>query len=81
MTNVPARTLDFYDRHVVTLIVEKYNLAELDALQKFINSETYTMLRSPELDLYGVSPYFIFDMWEAEMISGDPRNSIYIRGN
>ena len=23
----------------------------------------------------------VFDIWESEMITGDPRNSIYIRGD
>ncbi|MDH2997090.1 hypothetical protein A1D22_05270 [Pasteurellaceae bacterium LFhippo2] len=81
MNKIPARTLDFFDRQVTRDIVEKYGFDELKAVKSFIQSETYQMLIDPELELYKVSPKIIFDLWENEKITGEPRNSIYIRGN
>ncbi len=81
MTHIPARTLDFFDRHVVKSIVEKYGFDELQAIKAFINSETYAMLQDPELELYKVSPLIIFDMWASEQITGNPRNSLYLRAD
>ena len=45
----------------------------------FLTSETYQMLIDPEMELYKVSPLIIFDMWETEKVTGNPRQSIYIR--
>ena len=42
-------------------------------------SETYKMLRNPNLEMWEFSPLGIFDMWECEQITGDPRTSLYIR--
>lgn len=81
MNRIPARTLDFFDRHVITNIVEKYGFNPLQATKDFIQSETYTMLQDPELELYKVSPNILFDMWEAEKITGNPRNSLYLRAD
>ncbi|MDO4430300.1 MAG: hypothetical protein Q4B95_03240 [Lonepinella koalarum] len=81
MNRVPARTLDFFDRHIISAIVEKYGFSELQATKDFIRSETYKMLSDPELELYKISPNILFDMWENEKISGNPRNSLYLRGD
>ncbi|UNU72560.1 hypothetical protein LU293_05405 [Moraxella nasovis] len=81
MNKVPARTLDFFDRHVVQNIVQKYGLDELTAIKDFIGSQSYAMLQDPELELYRLSPLIIFDMWESEKITGDPRNSLYLRAD
>lgn len=76
-----ARTLDFFDRQVVGMIIEKYGLDEKSAIKRFIKSETYQMLVDAETEVYKMSPYIIFDMWECENVTGDPRNSQYIRGD
>ena len=75
-----ARMLDYYDRHVSRMISEKYGLDERSAIRAFLESETYRMLITPELEVYALSPVIVFDMWENEKASGDPRQSIYIRG-
>ena len=75
---VNTRTMDFFDRYVSQMIVEKYGLGEMDAIRAFIGSKTYQMLIEPELEVYKMSPRIIFDMWESERITGDPRNSKYI---
>lgn len=79
MTRVDARKMDFYDRQVGQLIIDKYGLAEKEAVRKFMESETYQMLVDTELEVYKMSPYIVFDMRECEKITGDPRNSQYIR--
>ena len=80
MTKVKARTLDFFDRQVVYMIVEKYGIDEKIAIQRFIKSETYQMLIDAETEVYKMSPRIVFDMWECEKVTGNPRNSMYIRG-
>lgn len=80
MTKVKARTLDFFDRQVVYMIVEKYGIDEKTAIQRFIKSETYQMLIDAETEVYKMSPRIVFDMWECEKVTGNPRNSMYIRG-
>lgn len=76
---VLARTLSFFDKEVVSNIVSKYGFDEKDAISDFLQSETYKMLIDPEMELYKVSPLIIFDMWEAEKVTGNPRSSVYIR--
>ncbi len=76
---IAARTLNYYDKEVVTNIVEKYGIDERKAISEFLSSETYRMLINPDMELYKVSPLIIFDMWETEKVTGNPRQSIYIR--
>ena len=80
MIKVNARTRDFFDRYVCGLIIEKYGFDEMKAIRSFITSETYQMLIDPELEVYKFSPHIVFDMWESEQVTGEPRNSQYIRG-
>lgn len=75
-----SRKMDFFDRHVSEMIMNKYNIPELEALRFFIGSETYRMLLDKDTGVYVFSPNILFDMWECEKISGSPRNSQYIRG-
>ena len=79
MNQVDARTRDFFDRQVLAEIKAKYGFNELDAIRSFLLSETYQMLVDPQTEVYSFSPLLLFDMWESEMITGDPRNSRYIR--
>jgi hypothetical protein len=44
----------------------------------FLNSETYDMLCDDSLNLWEFSPLAIYDMWENEIKTGDPRNSLYL---
>ena len=74
-----AYMFDIYDRTVINLIVEKYGFSEKTALRSFLLSKTYRMLTDPKLEMWEFSPVAVFDMWEAEKITGDPRNSVYLR--
>lgn len=78
---VDARTLDFFDRHVSGMIVEKYGINDREAVRLFLESETYQMLMDAEEGIYVMSPCIVFDMWESEQITGTPRNSQYLRGD
>lgn len=71
--------LSFYNAEIVKMISQKYGMTQRDALRKFIFSETYRMLANPELEMWDFSPAGIFDMWESEQVTGNPRNSLYIR--
>lgn len=71
--------LQFYDNEVSLLISNKYGYPIMDAYRKFLFSKTYNMLSNSELEMWEFSPVGIFDMWETELVTGDPRNSLYIR--
>ena len=70
---------DYYDKELTQIISKKYGLSPMKALREFLNSETRSMLENPDLELWAFSPLILFDMWEAEKVTGDPRNSVYIR--
>lgn len=78
MNDFQTEVNQFYDTEVVGMISEKYNMPPLEALESFIDSETYRMFNDPELDMVEIPPAGIFDMWENEQVTGDPRNSLYI---
>ena len=71
--------LSYYTEEVVSMISEKYGFEHLFALQSFWDSEIYQMMKDPDLVMIEFSMLAIFDMWEAEKITGDPRNSVYLR--
>ena len=80
MTEVNARTRAFFDRQVIYLIKAKDGIEDMKAIRSFLFSETYQMLLDPLTEVYSFSPQIVFEMWESEMITGNPRNSQYIRG-
>ena len=79
MKKMSAEILDYYDQEIVKMISEKYGFDQMDALRKFLTSETYKMLSDSELEMWEFAPAAIFDMWESEQITGEPRNSLYLR--
>ena len=81
MTEVLPYILDYYNREIVSMICEKYGFEPMTALRKFLFSQTYRMLSNPSLEMWDFSPIGIFDMWEAELVTGDARNSLYLRRN
>ncbi len=72
--------LAYYDKEVIKMIREKYGLDEWTALRRFLQSETSAMLSDPSLEMWDFGYPAIFDMWETEQVTGDPRNAVYIRG-
>lgn len=69
-----------YVTYVVKRICEKHGLPSSLALRRFLFSKTYRMFSNPKMELWEYAPETIFELWECEQITGDPRNSIYIRG-
>ena len=76
-----ASIMQTYDAEVSLLIAENRGISEMDGLRLFLNSETHEMLADDDLKLWHFSPMVLFDMWENEIATGDPRNSLYLRGD
>ena len=72
--------IDYYNRNVVQRIIDKYGLDPMEAARRFITSETHALLEDAECGLMCLPERSVFDMWEAEQVTGDPRNSSAIRG-
>ncbi len=81
MKEFMALFLDYYDKEIIKMIVEKYNYSYMGALKKFLSSKTYKMLRNIELEMWDFGYPAIFDMWECEQITGSPLSSSYLRTN
>lgn len=79
MNKIPVYSLDHYNKTVIKSIMEKYALDEMKAMRLFLNSETHKMLEDSDLAMWEFSARAIFDMWEVEQITGDPRNSVHLR--
>jgi len=79
MTRTDPVILDHYNRCVVQRIIDKYDMEPLDAARMFLTSQTHTMLEDPENAMWEFSERAIFEIWEVEHITGDPRKSVYIR--
>ena len=79
MTKIPCFSLDYYNKSVIQFIMDKYAMKQMDASRAFLLSQTHAMLENPELAMWEFSDRAIFDMWESEQITGDPRNSAYLR--
>lgn len=78
-TEIFPLLLKYYDTEVIKLMCDKYGLEPWDALRRFIFSETYKMLSDMSLEMWDFGYPAIFSMWECEQITGDPRNSCYLR--
>ncbi len=64
----------YINAEVATLIADKRNISPMDGLRLFLQSEIYTMLCDEELDMWEFSPLAIYQ-------TGNPRNSLYLRGD
>ena len=69
----------YYNKEIVNRIRIKYGVDLMNALRMFLSSQTYQMLTDEKLEMWKFSPIGIFDMWESEQITGNPRNSLYLR--
>lgn len=79
MTKISIFSLDCYNKNVIKMIMEKYGLTEMEAAREFLMSETHRMLEDTDMAMWEFSARAIFDMWEVEKITGNPRNSVYLR--
>lgn len=80
MRKMMSEVLQYYDKEVVRMIIEKYNVEPMEAIRRFISSKTHAMLENTEYEMGEFGCPAIFDMWECEQVTGDPRNASYIRG-
>ena len=81
MKDYIALFLDYYDKEIIKMIVEKYGYTYMKALRSFIYSETYKMLKNADLEMWEFGCPAVFEMWECEQITGTPLNSSYLRIN
>ena len=79
MTKISVYSLDYYNKTVIQMIIDKYGMDPMEATRAFLTSETHAMLENPELAMWEFSARAIFDMWEVERVTGNPRNSEYLR--
>lgn len=76
-----ASILQNLDAEVALLIAKERSVSEMEGLRLFLSSETHEMLEDDELKLWYFSPLALFDIWKNELSTGDPRNSVYLRGD
>ncbi len=81
MKEFMALFLDYYDKEIIKMIVEKYNYTYMEALKRFLDSETYRMLKNIKLEMWEFGYPAIFDMWECEQTTGTPLSSSYLTTN
>ena len=55
---------------VVRLIVKNYKLSEIEASEKFYNSELYEKLEQEETKLWHLSPVMLVTMFDEEQKTG-----------
>ncbi len=72
-------SLQYFDQGVIPRIMQKYDMGEMDAARAFLTSETHAMLEDRELGMSDFSELAVFDMWENERVTGDPRTSVHLR--
>lgn len=80
MKRLEPEIIDYYNNEVVMKISEKYGLSAMDAFKTFVSSKTHEMLENEECGMTDFGAEALFEIWECEKITGDPRNSVYIRG-
>ena len=76
-----ASILQNFDPEVAAQIAKSRAIPLMDGLRLFLNSETHEMLVDDSLKLWYFSPLVLYDMWENEIATGDPRNSLYLRSD
>ena len=80
MNKTDPEIVDYYDVQVVRMIAEKYGFSQMESLRQFVLSRTHELLEDEETGMTAFGAGGVFDIWDAEKVTGDPRNSIYIRG-
>ena len=53
MTKIPCVSLDYYNKHVIRRIIEKYGLSPMDAARAFLLSDAHAMLEAVSLRTIG----------------------------
>ena len=79
MNRLDPDIIDYYNVAVVKMIMEKFGYNELDAVEAFVLSKTHALLENADCGMTSFGAGAVLEIWEAEKITGDPRNSVYIR--
>ena len=79
MRKIMGDVLQYYDKTVAEMIMEKYGYSAEKSISMFLQSKTHDMLEDEEMFMVEFGCPAIFEIWEAEQITGDPRSSAYIR--
>lgn len=61
------------------MIAKSRKIDLIGGLRLFLKSKTHEMLIDDDMKRWYFSPLVVFDMWENEVATGDPRNSLYLR--
>ena len=69
------------DAALSDLVAKNRGIDPMDALRLLLASETHRMLEDDNLKMWYFSPLALFDMWETELATGDPCESLYLRGD
>jgi hypothetical protein len=80
MKRLEPEIIDYYNNEVVQMISDKYGYSQMEALRLFVLSKTHEMLEDEECGMTSFGAGAVFEIWEAEKITGVPQNSVYIRG-
>lgn len=80
MNRLEPEIIDYYNNEVVMMISEKYGMSQMEALKAFVYSKTHEMLENADCGMTDFGAKAVFEIWECEKVTGDPRNSVYIRG-
>jgi hypothetical protein len=62
---------------LIGIIVERNGLSEQEAIAAFYQSKTAQKLSDENILLRQMSPYLLYELWNAEKTTGDYRKSIY----
>lgn len=81
MKKMEPEIIDYYNSEITQMIADKYGYCQMDAFRAFVLSKTHEMLENEDCGLASFGAGAVFELWEAEKITGDPRNSVYIRGD
>ena len=73
--------LQNFDCEVTALVAKDRGIYQDAATRRFLNSKTHEMLEDDDMKLWYFSPLAVYDIWEAEEATGDPGNSLYLRGD
>lgn len=79
MKRLEPEVIDYYNNEVVIMIAEKYGLSPMEAFKVFVISKTHEMLENEACGMTDFGAKAIFEIWECEKVTGDPRKSVYIR--
>lgn len=62
--------LNYHIKYVVEEIMKQHGLNKIEVQNRFISSETYTLLCNLDSHLYLESPEYVLDMYQSELNGG-----------